>query len=389
MKQRNKWQELCDRTQILKQLFANSNWIPFPSEHLKPFVTQNSMNLIKQQLLRHKENIRKAIKRNDYEIINRKMTELIQLYRVLADKLIKDCINECINIVSIEWNEKSNKVMRILETSTKSRCLDEFINDLIWYSQLLEESKDCERFQINIRNAICGKMDENEIEMKTEINGIDIEESEFSIEMVGADLLRNSLNEAFNYLLKSCVLESDSKIYFQKAQAMCKQFGNEFEKLFIKKIDELLNEVNSIENKTKEIIEDNKDFEELFENLSQIGNLEALESEFDGKLSASNINKNLEEYLMKHLTKRVELIEALFIIPDANAMAQVNNSSLQVKSDKEIEQCQDALHCLQQCGKIFVIPTIGVRKDMESCINDLYKKRWKLSQTIFECLQIM
>ena len=312
-----------NRKQVLKRIFhqPDSNWISEPSEQFKPFVTERSRNLMKQQMLKHKENIVKAAKlHSNYDIARKKFSELVELDSLVPDKVTKTSIVECMKQVSKHWNEKCNEVIKTLSVSAKSRSLEEFIQDIKKYQILLDEATECEMFQETF-----GTVQFGDDTTGTEIS--QLENDELVSEMIDERELDDHLDEMFEFLLNECSLEPQTKIYYHKAQAICNEFcfnifGSDFNKRYQDRVNALYDEVIQMKQQVEKCIVNHCDFDKLSANLNKLRRLKELQAEFrfgnntwafDSLQVLTSLKKQLRESL-KNMGR--ELDEILIGLPD-------------------------------------------------------------------------
>ena len=89
----------------------------YSRDYFGGFVTQPSMDAIKQQILLHKASIIRALNRRkhgkptNYELVRTKIDELKRLNHVLPLETIVENLQDCIKYVSKTWNEQMKKIL--------------------------------------------------------------------------------------------------------------------------------------------------------------------------------------------------------------------------------------------------------------------------------------
>ena len=336
------------RKKILETLFdKRASWIRRPSEEFKKFVTQSSLSAIDQQLLLHEAAIRKAVndcnrggeKKTNYQLIETKIGQLRKLQQLLDSENIGECLNSCNKIVLKKWNQRCEDARKEIETSTKSRSLEEFKIDVNNYKEMLVESKECEMLQKELI-----KQQTNLEEKNNDAT------TNAQLVITGTDSLELTLNTQMKYLVDQCTLDFKSEVYFRKAEIMIDVFGEKYKTAYNKKLHELLNVINDLEHQTAGMINDDKDFKDIYRNFCQLESMKHLSGTFDtNTLSVSHIIQKLEQHLIKHLTKGCDFIKEIFDIDTSMGCI----TSIDIILQDTIKKCGKYMKSLKNSQKTF------------------------------------
>ena len=350
-----------DRREILRKIFKNASWMVAPK--FSEFVTQASMNAIKQQILLHKASIIKTLNRRkhgkatNYELIRSKINELKRLNVVLPLQAIEESLIECVKYVSKTWNKRCEEKMNTIESSARSLPLNEFLVDIREFKQLLNDSKACEMLQ-------------KECEFDSVMKG-----SDSNVDMTSHELLELTLGKQMTYLIDHCTLDPKSKIYLDKAQAMVNEFENKFLSDYKEKIKSLHNDVEQLETETQALISDAKckEFAKIVCNFGKIGSITHLDQVFDDSISIARIKDRMMKDLFKNLAVSSEIIVETFCMDDGDENKNNMGSAFKI-SDNKLNECSTHLARLKNARNAFIIPQKSVNENVGKEIDDIYNK---------------
>ena len=359
------------RKKILETLFHQSaTWIHYPKEHFKKFVTESSLSAIDQQLLLHEAAISKAVndtnngadKNTNYQLIGTKIGQLRKLHQLLDFESIKQSLNSCNKIVLKKWNQRCEDAKKQLVTSTKSLSLEEFEIDLKNYKEMLKESQECEMLQKELTKQ------QEDAEQKS-----DNDNSNGELSMTGTESLELTLNTQMEYLVDNCTLDFKSEIYFDKAQIMIKIFGNTYKAVYDKKLNELSNDIHNLNIETVKMIDDNKDFEQIYGNFCKLASMTHLNHIFGG-----NTLSKLEEHLIKHLTKGSDFIEQTFRVD--TSFASIGNVNI-IPNDA-INECKQCISRIENGHKAFGTKTMIYTDDNDTNMGNTIEKLYEYTVSV-------
>lgn len=132
-----------NNTQTLESLMgkSSSDWMNYPREHFKPFVTEESLQAIKTQVLLHKASIKNSAMVHDFKQIVNKLNELEELNRVLPMASFDNELKDCVEIVAKTWNKECDNVISRFKKSVRNHILSEMKYDVCIYKKLMDDVK--------------------------------------------------------------------------------------------------------------------------------------------------------------------------------------------------------------------------------------------------------
>ena len=293
-----------NRTQVLRTLFADRNmeWISFPSDEFKPFVTSSSLQQINQQILKHRESIVKSI--NNYRLIDYKLTQLKRLYNILPRKPIINAVNECASLVGRSWNRRCSMQSSTLKTSISERSLTEFANDIIVYKNTMLDLRNNDEFRQKhlmweMNDSYLSNSDEKK-QNENEKNG----RKSLENGAISPQRLVDTLKNQFKTIIDECTIKaafiSSLEKKFGKALKMKEYFPELFKSEFDIKMKKLTVEANNLVKEGMEMI-DNDKFKDTFHNLAMLGRAFNVYKKYDNFFPLQQSIKSLESYLISHL----------------------------------------------------------------------------------------
>ena len=295
-----------DRKAVLKQLLHKSRgWIPYPNGEFREFTTDSSRQLITQQILKHKENIVKSSRHHEYQSINNKLNELKDLYNVLREKSIVDQINQCVNIVCTEWNQRCNEATRRLKTNWKKGSIKEFNGDLVHYRNVMNDIKINEMFR------------KTHLIYKMAPNNSNNEEKEEKVKQVplnntaqGLQFLCDILEKEFTKICDECHFNVTNE-NLGKLTQMKQIFPNLFETKFDKKIKEMMQERMKTENKCNAALKENK-FGEYTGILAELRDVVKIVKQYNDPCKVELLLNQLETKLLQQLESFCKYLTNMF-----------------------------------------------------------------------------
>eukprot|EP01084_Bolivina_argentea_P258927 436713_1 len=345
-----------DRTDIMQKLFEDKEWISSPYRVVKSFVTETSMSKIIEQISKHKEIIMRMVNnyenqqnvaidtcndenecvineiasKLDFQILDIKLSELYGLQQCLPDiKVIKDSLNQCIDIIRNAFNKKIAVTINKLSYSNQHHDINEFTQNVINY-----------------------KLTMNDIDQMIRL------QNKYFQNNIGTSplLLNETLTNEFDISLSNCSISFNSSVYFKKS-AVFKQYFAQFDTVYLNKITELQNDLKKIIAQTKQSIQQNN-AEDVYNNLQLLGNAMHLNvEEFD----INEMVNNLENQLIKHLNSLTKYFETNFEIK--NDIWSVHN----------IQNANDTLRTLGAYNIQFSTANDGINSKLSTQITNMYE----------------
>ena len=127
--------------------------------------------------------------------------------------------------------------------------------------------------------------------------------------MTGTESLELTLDAQMKYLVDNCTLNSVSAVYFRKAQIVINVFGNKYNTIYNNKLHQLLSEIDDLKIQTCKMIDDRKDYQDVYRNFCQLASMTHLNGVFDSNtLNISHIIKEKLHSLHSTLRSRRMMI---------------------------------------------------------------------------------
>ncbi|ETO01131.1 hypothetical protein RFI_36309, partial [Reticulomyxa filosa] len=286
--------------ELLEEVVDVKNFIRYPSDTFKPFLTENSKSAVRLQVHKHKADILLVFKHRNYQSAKIKLDELCALNNVLKNDSIERDYNDCVKKLTQEWNEKIEQAKYAF-----NKCITSphEINkeDVLAYETIMNELKSADQLRSHLKEAICADS------LVQNLNGqID-------------DLLREIKNNINN--------PNELKIHLDKLM----QIGNcfsQFATLYTQACQTLANHLMNYVNDAKEYINTNK-FEEFRNNLEKIAKILPLQSNLISLFDIKTQITNLETLLLTHLNN--EMNKGIAVIK--KGMKKDSNSNKEDVSD--------------------------------------------------------
>eukprot|EP01083_Nonionella_stella_P229397 812004_1 len=318
-----------DLKETMQDLFVGKDWISVPSQVIKSFVTDESMMQIKQQISKHKQYIMRTMNRYqnarhdmgsqcteqtqcsadsvgsglEFGLIDIKLSELSQLHQCLPDiQIIKDTLNECIEIIRKAFNMKINEAITKLSNSNRYHNIYEFEKSIINFKMITNDM---------------GAM-------------MNLQQKHFENNIGASPLLLNeSLTNAFEYSLNKCSLSFDSAIYFEKI-AIFGEYFEQFKVACSQKMNQMNEALDKITADTIEYVQQH--------DVETYSNLRVL-----SKAMHLNVNDTidyLEKQLIASLNGLLVNLESHFIIKNISSLEWIDH-------DIQLNKINDTIHTLQ------------------------------------------
>eukprot|EP01084_Bolivina_argentea_P254311 427516_1 len=327
-----------DRTEVMEALFDESlfddnppikQWIPYPSQVVKTFVTDQSMSKIKEQIQMHKEVIMRSV--NDYknqkrmatgicvgidfEVLDIKLNELQALQQCLpAVKSIEETLNQCIDIIRNAFDHRIGAA--ITNIKNEYHGVHEFEQVVLNYKIMMGDVDHISYLQ--------NKYFQNNIG-------------------ISPQLLNETLQNEFESSLNNCTLSFVSAMYFDKAAIFSKYFP-QFNISYLNRMEQIQNELDKLNKDTLEQIQKNN-ATAAYNNLQLLKNANHLNNYGYDIVKLLN---NMEHELITNLNYLVESLKMDFELKTADVEFIINRT-------EEMNRTKEILNILQSYNQQFSI----------------------------------